>query len=408
MSPRFMALLLAAGSASAADPHPLPAWAQELSDAYAGLPGYIVTYRATGKDTVLDVTLGMDEASKTAVTYMRGTKRGEKLESRLWNTAADQNFSDGGKQLKVCQGVQSELVYLKEIDLLLGVEPGGKPLADFLMTPRFMMGPKSLEPACNLRHKDSPWWLLDLAWARLKESDKESVTVESERYGLIKFDKKTGMLLRQSIKGEDGSERVVEMKEFKADPGKAGIAALSSDWDTSEAEPSTRLLLTLLHREYVFQKLIDRVDKGEIELAKLETTLNREKELLRRFAGGLGLDSDGEPGWEKTWTDMIEESKTRMVRTWPGETEQERVKGVETYLSRPSNRAEIRDEMAQRLVEDPESRKALAMIFRGKPVWGFVAKTDVGNAAKTLVETTLISSYFEAKLDGEMAERWGR
>lgn len=409
MHSKFMAFLLAAGSASAAEPPDLPAWVRELRDTYATLSGYLVTYRATGKDSQVDVTMGMDEASRLAVTHMRGTMRGKEVESRLWNTPADRNFSDDGDQLKVCQGVYSEQASLRELDLILGLPSGGKPLAEFLMTPRFMMGPKSLEPACNLRHKDTPNWILDLAWSTPVESDAESVTVESRRYGLIKFSKKTGMMIRQSIKGEDGSERVVEMKEFRANPGEAGISAISANWDVSGAVESSRMRLTLLIREVVFQSLVDRVDRGEVDLAKLEQTLNRERELLRRFAAGLWDHADGHPQVEEIWTKVIDESRARLIEEWPGsETGQARVDAVDAHLSRAANRVEIREVIANRLAAHPKSSAGVAMAFRGKPAWGFAAKTQPGVAASSLVESTLVSCYFEAQMDRELAERWNR
>lgn len=394
--------------AAADEPKDAASWAKELSATYAKHEGFTATYVSKGEGKSLEVVMGLDEASGLAALHLLANKAGRKLELRQWSTASDELFSDlGSGEVMLITGIGTELKSIAELSQALADTPGGlHPGMGFC--PSMLVTKDAIAPSFNLANRDEASWTSALKDATLGEVSEVRVTFRSAESGELTISRETGLLLRQSITADDGEVRVLELKEHHLNPGADEVTKISAGWKTEGAKVVARGSMLSPLRLKLFQAIIDSFDKDAADLEKLEGILGKQREQLRRFADGFAGEVGGSLA-SKDWNKLLSQIKDLARSEFSGTgTAEEKEKALDKLLAQPTFRTKFRDKIADTLVENQQGREVVMFEVCGKNRDAkLTAKTPQGEAARTLLETTLCRAYFEAVLERKMAKHWG-
>lgn len=392
----------------------MPAEVAALAEAYARQRGYLATYRSTGEGKSLECTLGLDFPSGLGVVSGVATKGAERFDIRFWNTADDRAYGGTGSSRFVLKGMNTELQDILKLGSLFAPadEPGKR--QNLLFVPSLVLESSMIGAGFGIATSPSPPWKSLVKDAKVGAADDTSVTFLTADHGELTIRRDNGMLVRQSIAGEDGQPRVLELTGIKADPGRDAILGLSADWSADGAEDKAVLAWMAPVRLTVFQAIIDFAEQGHLDQAAFEARLEDEFLLLRRFARISASQSTGpfatKIDWRKAFAAIKEESR----RNWLAENSGASFGDDSAFLEdlrKPERRLEIRDQMVKGMMKsfDKDARGGeiiLDEIF-GRGGWASLkVGDDRGVAAKKALVTALSRAFLEELVDFQMTRQW--
>lgn len=385
---------------------------EQLSSAYAKQGGYIATYRSVGEGKSLACTLGSDFASGLGVTHLTAMKGDHKMEGRLWSTSNDRMFMESDGNLVVLKGMNEESKSIADLLAAFTGRPGESERQVIFYTPGMLLEKARIGPNLAPRSKLQPPWDDEVEDAPIQASDEKSVTFLTKEYGLLTISRENGMLVRQSIEGEGGEARVLELTDLLPNPGQEAVAKISADWSTAGAEEKPVVALMAPLRLVAFQWVIDFAERGEVNKDKLDKLLEDQYEVLRHFATACINKSEGSFASTADWPIIFSKIKTVARDQWQKENPGSGAisdAGFLEYLQKPETRLTLRNSMVEGILEaDRAPETAIDDIF-GKGGWASLkVGNDQGVAAKKSLVNALSHAYLEALIDLQMEKQWDR
>lgn len=390
-------------------------WIEELTAAYAGLGGYIVTYRSEGDAKHLDATLAMDRASGLGAVDMEAIRNGIRIVAKQWNNADDDFFVHTGDghltRIPAFRSLMNKA--LDDLAAALPFPDVKRPQQAIHFSPELFLSATELHLALGFSSTDKPSWRDDAEDGTLKAINAETVTFETKDRGLLTIGRKHGLLTRQAVTAEDGEVRVLELRTLTLNPGRDAVAEISARWSTENAVTVRGVDEQFTHRAlYVglLQSLIDTVEEGETDLATLEKALADGRGKLRAIAGA-GLTGPGNLFDDET-IDALLDSADAAIRDFWLQADPQAKEGdaaaFAAFRAKEEVRTSIRDQIVVALIKLDGAKEGLLTPTLGAAGGdALVAGTAVGKAAKAAIETALATAYCEAFLDAAMATRWG-
>lgn len=405
----ILPLSLATG---AAEEKSIEQWAEELAGAYAKSGGYIARYHAERKGTTFDGVLASDLASgrlSTELVIAGGKSAGHR---RIW-FENDQLFlwRDGVATRMV--GIQAELHFLA--DFQTAILPGwlenpsstADPVSarDLVMTASFLLEGKTFGFNFGMDRRARPNWIPALKTATVKTSDAETVTFESKTIGLLTIGRKTGMIMKQVVVDEDGETQSMVLRDLRMHPGKEAVAEISKDWEATTPQLLSSGAVTGILRSKIFQLIVDQVEAGNADLAKVDEQLNSRRDALREIAKGwLG---PGPIVDRPSWKAVLENAKKQLKAHWlanvPGAKADDDA-ALEAYLGTAAVRRRCRDQLAAELEQSAIARPE---VIKDLFPTALTSTDEAGTATKHSIEAALVRAFGEAILEKKMSEYWG-
>lgn len=382
----------------------------ELTAAYVKQGGYIATYRSGGEGKSLECTLGSDFTSGLGVTHLTAMKGDQKMEGRFWNTSNDRMFIDSGGGLYVFKGMNEELKSIKDLLEVFTDGSGKSERQVFSCTPSMLMEKANIIPSLAPGSKIEPPWDDKVEDAPIQASDATTVTFLTKEHGLLTINRENGMLVRQSLEGENGETRVLELTDFQPNPGKEAIARISVDWPTAGAEEKPVIAWMALRRLVTFQRVIDSAERGEVDKNKLDQLLEDQYEVLQHFAKACINESEGSFASKADWPKLFGEVKAAARDQWQKENPGSGVIADSVfieYLQKPETRLKLRNSLVEGAMKAEKSPETAMDDIFGKGGWASLkVGNDRGVAAKQLLVNALSRAYFEALIDLKMEKQW--
>jgi hypothetical protein len=237
------------------------------------------------------------------------------------------------------------------------------------------------------------------------------VTFSTKDRGDLTISRKTGLLLRQTMPGANGAERVMELKDLRLNPGQAEITKISADWKTEGAKPLEGEMITLFRRKFIIA-LVEAVDNGEIKAVDLEKLLSTKREAIQEFVGSGFVESRNSLAGNPKWDAMLD--KKVLEKTLKGAVDQgilkdvNNVEDVESVFSKRELRVMLRDGFVQGITGiDELSKAALGEILGVGKAVRLPSETPDGKAAAEMIEKALVRAYFTVLFDRKMLKLWG-
>ncbi len=402
-----LCLLTAHGLAAPVTPEQ---WVEELSSTYAGHLGFTAVYHSEGPGKSLDVTLGLDEGSGLSALHMTASKDGHAMEAKLWNTPVDEMYLASGQGIVCVKGVMTEVNSLRELLKSVTNQDKDDLRFELQLLASIWMTKNGIQPSLGIRSRNEPSWKSEVQNASVKAFDDKTVTFETAKWGLLTISRETGLMSRQSITSDDGEVRVLELRQFKINPGRDAITGISHGWSTEGAKQADAGAYSRAARLKLFQTLVDAVETGDADLEKLESVLKEQRPALRGFARPYTAEVGNSLATGDTWKKILGATKDSLRKQWTekdGNKEADEA-AFELYLAEPAIRAQVRDELGKSLSEIEESKKRLMWeIFghAGDPELKATNKT--GETAKAVIEQAMARAYIEAVMEQKMKEFWG-
>lgn len=414
----FLAIGLVVVSAAQAEPNPSQETLDsakaisELTAAYAKQGGYIATYRSVGEGKSLECTLGLDQATGLGVAHLTLVKGGEKMEMRQWSTANDRVFVASGDEIFVLKGMNEELKSTLELSDVLTDQPGEANSRFIRFTPGMLLGKTTFGMVLEVNSKVKASWVDNVKDVPIQASDEKTVTFLTKEFGLLTISRENGMLIRQSLTGENGEARVLELKDLQANPGKEAVAKISADWSTIGAKEKPAVARMAPLRLMTFQLLIDFAERGEVDKVKLDERLEEQYEVLRHFARACINDSEGPLASKANWPGLFDKTKARLREKWlqdvPG-ADAANEEAFLGYLQEPKVRLQVRDSLVGGMMKAKNGPELITDDIFGKGGWSSLkVGNDRGVAAKQSLVKALSRAYLEALIDLKMEKQWDR
>lgn len=385
-------------------------WVEELSSTYAGLLGFTATYHSEGPGKSLDVTLGLDEGSGISALHMTASKDGHAMEAKLWNTPEDEMYLASGHDIGCVKGVMTEMNSLQQLAKSVTNQDKDDMRFEMQLVASMWMTKDGIQPSLGIRSRNEPSWKSEVQDASVKASDDKTVTFETAKWGLLTISRETGLMTRQSITSDDGEVRVLELRQFKINPGRDAITAISNGWTTEGAKTADAGAYTRASRLKLFQILVDAVETGDADLEKLESVLSEQRPALRGFAKPYVAEVGNSLATGDAWKKILGASKDALRKLWE-QKDGSKVgdeAAFERYLGEPAIRAQVRDELGESLSEVEVSKKRLMWeIFGHAGDPELKASNKTGEAAKAVIEHAMARAYIEAVMEQKMKEFWG-
>lgn len=383
-------------------------WVSKLTDIYQKQQGFIATYHCEGKTKSLDATLAYDDGSNRSAIILKGKKDGDTFEMRHWTTDDGSVIIEQGPQQQRVSGLRDELESLSRLMNKLGyLEEPSSP--HFKAPPRFALTKDSI--ICGLflnnNRRTPPNWEEFTKDATLKSVAEDQVTFQSPKWGDLTISRKTGLLIRQSLKREDDEPLTLELTNIQLNPGEEAVAKLCSGREEKKAERVPTGTLTSSLRLLHFQSVISKIESGKGDLEKLETLLEDQSDTIRAFADSCLVEGPGTLAASDIWKVFLGKSKDELRKQWAlkknGKEEDEA--GFERYLAEPATRKEFRDDTVKILMaKEDYTKRAMWEIFHIREA--LKTTDETGEHAKSLIEKALARGYFEALLDRKMVNFW--
>ncbi len=386
-------------------------WVKELSATYARQQGYFATYQSAGENKKLEALLGLDKASGLVVFRFDAEVRGKKIASAQWNNREGDIFIRADEQLVKVSGIRREIQNL--VDLRTTVD---RRLADLTfkfelhMAPIIVVDKESLIQGIRLRSKDEPSWDSAMEGASVASFDEKSVTFATKQYGALTVSRENGIMTRQSVTGDDGEVRTLELAKLELNPGEKAMEAVAAGWQTEGAKPADAGSLMTSLRLQIFSEIVAVVESGKGSLIKLEEVLDEQKDALRQFTAGCISDTRGIGGGPEIKA-LLDKVKENLRKKWKQDTPEDLQtdKGFEIFLTSPEARREVRDSLAESMIRNDKvaCKKALLELFGRRDQGDPVQHDEVGEAAWELIDKAVIRAYYEAMFEHKMSLHWG-
>jgi hypothetical protein len=402
------ALMLSSSLASSGAERDGKEWIAELTAAYGKLDGYIADYvfesEAEGKH--LEARLAADDKSGLVLLHVVGRKGGEvALSARQWNTLNDELFLDlDGEAVKVT-GLQADtsqmMADLSELYEMVagGHDPDVRSHFSMNWKAAFLLGPENgVEASIGVGSAREPFWVSEVAGAPVHASDDVSVTFSTETHGLLTVGREHGLLLRQSVKGAEGRDRLLELRRLERNPGREKLKELASGWPTGGArdmgsENVSKLVSGM--RLKIFQSVVDAVSQGKGKPETVADWMGRNRGRLRDLAHSWVLEGPARLESADFWNPILE----RLEKEVPDGTE------VRRYMRKRENRERLREAAVADITCDAKIvRKAVAEIFIESEL---KADNATGRQAKDVIEAALAQAYLEVVFDRKARAKWG-
>ncbi|MES2921264.1 MAG: hypothetical protein V4819_06950 [Verrucomicrobiota bacterium] len=382
----------------------------ELTAAYAKQGGYIATYHSVGEGKSLACTLGSDFASGLGATHLTAIKGDQKMEGRIWSTSNDRMFIDSGGNLLVFKGMNEESKSIDDLLEVLTLRPAEAEKQGFFYTPGMLLEKASIGPSLAPRSKLGPPWDDEVEEAPIQASDAKTVTFLTKKHGLLTINRENGMLVRQSLEGESGEARVLELTDLQPNPGKEAVAKISADWSTAGAVEKPVVAWMAPLRLMAFQLVIDAAERGEVDKDKLDKLLEDQYEVLQHFAKACINETEGSFASKGDWPKLFGEIKASARDQWqpknPGSGAINDAVFLE-YLQKPETRLTLRNSMVEGILEAGDAPETAMDDIFGKGGWASLkVGNDRGVAAKQSLVKALSRAYFEALIDLKMEKQW--
>lgn len=381
-------LLLSAGLLHAAEPETAAEWIESLSETYRKQGGYIVTYHSQGENKSLDATLATDSGSGMAVLHLTATKAGQRMEHRQWSDRPGDMFIDvNGKRGHVL-GLKEEVKVLCDI---FSDTTGKTGIPAY--TPGLLLTKESVSASLGFTMPPEPGWKDEAEGAKLGEVTEKSVVIVTGAHGDLTISRESGMMIRQSVTGDSGEKRVLEMVHYRRNPGQEDIISLSRDWQTAGAVPMGAEMLRSTRSSF-FQSAIRAVDSDHLTLEQLKEKLDSRKDQLGAFATLCSRSNPESRLATMDWKGVARQAKTTVHEAWEKKLpEAERnEKDFETLWNRDGKKAAVG--FLEKFSQDKDVRRSTLGDILGPGV-ELKATTKGGENARDFMESTLCHAYLE-------------
>ncbi len=380
---------------------------KELKAAYERNPGYIAIYQAKGENKALEYRVAVDVLSGLAASHLNASKGEEKMEIKIWNTDDDRLYVCADGALKTARGLNEEVSGL--LDLLGKTAPSLNQPSKPRWYQYMLLSETGLDTGLGFSNHAAPWFS-GLDKSIVKAANPETVTFDSKKNGVLVIDRGTGLIRRQSIKGSKGEDRVLELTDYKPNPGRKVIEAMSTDWPTLGAKDMNASALMAPMRLMMFQLVIDAVENGRVDLGKLETTLEEQKDVTRRFIKcciASAADSPTLAKWRKIPLPDKEAARKVWLKDVPG-VKVDDEEGFKKFLNSVSFRESFRGTVVDGLLKINDAADKLMTDLYGEGVWKQLkAKDETGQIAKDLLGKAVSRAFLEVMIERRMNEAWG-
>ena len=208
---------------------------EELQKAFASCHGYNATYESTAKDKFLKTTIIVDETGKMGLLETLATKLGITNELLRWTTEDGNLYASmPGEGVTVVEGTNDFLTTVEEftksltfLDPVLANSPH--------LSATMWLEKDTIGGSLGYTNRNSWPYNALIADATSVTKKDDDYTFVSEEYGTLTFSGKHGMLLRQSIKGLDGEERLLTLSNIKVNATAKDVKNMSAKWQTKGA-----------------------------------------------------------------------------------------------------------------------------------------------------------------------------
>lgn len=380
----------------------------ELSAAYAKLGGYTATYRGVMAGTTLECKLGMDYASGLGFVQVASTGGDQPIDMRHWATPANRMYQISEGKTLVIKGLDKELESIRELKKVFSDSPVEEGAIQF--TPEIRLSASGCTAALGVTVNVKPSWLASVRKASIQSSDAKSVTFLTAERDLLTISRESGLLVRQTIPVIGDEPRILELLDFKLNPGTQSIVDFPKDWPTTGAveQPAVALLAPL--RLIVFQVIINSAENDPAIRGRLDELLQDQYEVLRHFAQACITESEGSIDQKVKWPMLFDNVKTMARQEWLTNTpaaDPTDGQGLVKYLQKPEVRVKIRNQLVEGILEIERAREMIMDDIFGRGGWASLkVGNDRGVEAKKSIVTALSRAYLEALLDMKMTRQW--
>lgn len=381
---------------------PSAEWAAELSAVFAKNSGYIARYNGKSGSKRMNATLGTDRAGSPLLQVVFAAENQEHA-TRMWVDGATVYLDQGapgarhadkgvGDMLAVTQGLMTELS-------LLPAGAGDRPVT---LEPRLFLTKSDLNGLLYVCMSHKPTWLGVVKGADRVEVGEEEVVFKTATYGDIAISRKSGLMTRQALEGEDGAKRELVLVDLELNPTAEALAKVRQGWSTEGAKDLDFFSQAQLPHIMAFQQVIVQVDGGELRLERLREVLRDKADFLRSYFRAYAPKLDPEEA--KTWKEYIAHAKWEMSEELKAKAGEGVDKAqVEAQLATPEVKARVRESLARERVEEvldasPFSAKECAEFL--------VPTTDSGKEAFKLLEEAAAFALVAAEVELRMEEFW--
>lgn len=390
-------LLLSAPLLCAAEPTTTGEWITSLAGAYQKQRGYIAACHSEGPAKSLDVTLASDPESGLAVLHVVSTKGGQRMEIRQWSTEPGDFYIDVNGRRGHVLGVKEEIKALGNAF----TNDGGKTTIG-AFTPELLLTKTEVNIAFSITSR--PAWEDEVEEAKLGKVTDESVTFITRDHGELTISRDTGLVIGQSVEGENNEQRILTMVRHQKNPGQDAIVALTKGWSTAGAEPIDGDMLKKL-RLSAFQSLVQLIDDQPDALADLKKQMASRQEQLDAFAA-LCIKNNPESalaGME--WEKIVGQVRSNAHKAWEKKVPEEKRNEEDFRRQWSKIKGQVLTGLLQGFERDETIRRnSLQDIFGGGP--GLKARTATGKEAKEFLESALCHAYLKETVQKQAGRHW--
>lgn len=378
-----------------------------INHAYAKIDGFQATYHSAGDNKSLDATVALDKKTGLSFFRLEAASDGRRMEGKNWSTQAGTVFMSGGNDLFRLDVIANMRILFRDLKSVAEVDDGA--FDGLTPAPCFYLEKDRIAAQYGFGSTtNNPWFSL-VKGGVLKSADENRIVVETANCGQVTFDAKSGVMIRQVLKGAENEDRILELSELKLNPGGGAILEVTSAWDTDGAKSIPAAAFAGQIRSKLFRSFIDLVDKGDMKPAELETFFSEKREPIRELVADLVSD-DIKLLNAPFWKDLLDQKELRkkLAQPAPGGRMMSEEEIDLMFLDRKL-RASFRDTLVRRILDDEDAWKEIIHEFLkpgkdGNPE----PKTDNGRTAEAFVERYLAKTLYGIVIDLKLDEFWGK
>ncbi|MBK1881291.1 hypothetical protein JIN85_02625 [Luteolibacter pohnpeiensis] len=395
----FTVLMLATAFA---EPKTAAEWATQLDETLKNQPGYLAHYHSTMPKVELKGIIGLDRESGVGFARFDIEKDGNAITGKSWSVENGDYFVDAMGTRGFLPG------QIPEIDSLRKLFPGSK-LDRSLSAPslllegdgvvlNYMVSLSELAPETA--------WLKPASEGTLGGITAQSVTFQTKEFGTLVIDRKTGLIREQTITDSKGIKRVLQLDDFKINPGKEALVDISSDWRVAGAKSMLDPNILIGSRHEIFQQLIEVVGEGKMPMSDLDEFLAQPalmdlcREIWKQHPDSIPPDH--------ILKEVLRAIKDEAQKKW--NTNAPTGEKSDLAFLKFFNTQGFRDQIATRLTENYTSRPekvevAMGLLFGQNPP--FEATSELAQEASKKVQDATVMAYYRAPLYSTMTDLWG-
>jgi hypothetical protein len=387
---------------SQAAPETAEDWIKSLTETYRNQGGYIATYHSEGENKTLDATLASDLGSGMAVLHVIGVKNGQRMENRQWNDLPGDFFIDVNGQRGCVTGWKEEMKALKDV---LPGEGGEREGANAMVfTPGLLLDKAQVGAELAVTAPAKPGWADKVVGAKLGEVNGKSVVLISAKYGELTISRESGLITRQSVAGEDGEERVLELVDYRKNPGEDAVITLSKDWEIAGAKPLGGEQIQSTRVKF-FQDAIDAIEEENLMLADFKEQLDSRKTQLRALAALCFRGSPDSKFAKIDWAKLFKQVRTTVRDAWEKQTPETERDEQKFEAKWEEGKDVVIKGFVTQFEKEPNWRKPILIDIFG-PDTSLKARTDSGKKAREFIETAICHAYLEVILQQKADKFW--